>query len=173
MGHIAHRNHALDLGAGNLRDTRFMLDSGFKRVTALDSDLRTAQYAKLLKEPRLTMVCEDLHATIFPAGEFDLVNAQSILYFLDDVADLARVLEKLSRWLKPGGALCANLCGIRHEWHTRDRKRLLFLSREDAEALLSRHFDITEFLEHEFDAHGVMEKKMTHWHNFWITASKK
>src|SRR3989344_2815561 len=79
LNFVKERNSALDLGAGSLNDSKYLLEQGFKKVTAVDSDPTVLQFAKELNKPNFNCVISAFDKFDFPIEEYDLVNTQFAL----------------------------------------------------------------------------------------------
>lgn len=89
----------LDLGAGNGSVAEWLatrVPNG--NVIAADIDTRHLRDGV----PRMTVVRHDVTRDEFPTARFDLVHARLLL---GHVPDPETVLERIVRWLKPGGHL--------------------------------------------------------------------
>lgn len=81
LSHVQRRGHALDLGAGALRDTRELLRQGFNHVTAVDNEPMMAEVSREIGESRLVAVTSTFNEFDFPQDTYDLVTAQWALAF--------------------------------------------------------------------------------------------
>ena len=91
--HVSKYDNALDLGAGKCRDSRFLLNLGFKGVTAIDK----TQPEFIPSNEGFAFKQADLDDVIFD-GEFDLISAQFVLPFIADVPKLlGKVRSALSK----------------------------------------------------------------------------
>lgn len=112
--HVKEKGSALDIGGGALRDTRYLLDTGFD-VTVIDnSPLLNAEAAKLNNSKLHTSIVsfEDFD---FSKNKYDLVSAMFALNFCNPV-HFDMVFKKIKDSLKPEGIFCALLFGNRDEW---------------------------------------------------------
>ena len=97
---IPNSGDALDLGCGNGKTVRTLIDSGY-RVTGVDfSKVAIAQCRERFKGSDfvVTSVCE----LPFEDRSFDYVTAVHVLEHLDD-GSLARAAEEIRRVLRPSG----------------------------------------------------------------------
>lgn len=164
---VTHKNSALDLGAGSLRDTRFLLQEGFAHVVAVDSEPLVTQETVAEGEDRLEVVLSTFENFDFPENVFDLVNAQYSLPFTSPDS-FAEVFEKTKASLKSGGVIVCQLFGEKDGWS--DKADMTFHTLDEVRELLSGMETIT-LKEEETD--GVTsEGHAKHWHVFQITARK-
>lgn len=174
------KDEALDLGAGGLRDTKFLLDRGFN-VTALDSSPASAEAAEQLNNPSLTMIPKIIRDYKFPKNYFSLVNAQGIIFHLPQ-EKYKIILDNISNSLKPHGVLCIEFIGENDDWNTPERKKII-LTKENLD-LLKEVFEIKSLNEYEVDESEETRKmkaeykndnnyKPKHWHHIDIIAVKK
>ncbi len=168
------KGEALDIGAGNLRDTKFLLENGFE-VTAVDPSPTSIEYASKLNNASLTMIQDKIGGYTFPENHFVLVNAQSILFHLPKER-FDSVMENIRKSLRSGGVFCGDFLGTSDEWNKPESNKT-FLTKEQIEDLL-KGFDIKMLKETEKDANfaysvvqGTNETK--HWHYIKVIAIKK
>lgn len=96
---VDRRHCAVDLGAGTGKATR-PLTEYFTEVIAVEPDQRMAE--KIFgAAPRATVCVSSAEAYSQPAGTVDLVNVATALHWMD----VPRVMESVTRWLRPGGIL--------------------------------------------------------------------
>jgi len=75
---LAHKEHALDLGCGAGRDTKYLLEQGF-HVTAVDNDPHAIALLAHLPRHNLRLVQSSFQD--FAYETYDLINAQFALPF--------------------------------------------------------------------------------------------
>lgn len=180
LSYCKEKDYALDLGAGNLRDTKFLLENGFS-VTAVDISTESERLAKEIGSPKLEMFLGRLGEYSFPEDKFSLINAQGILFHVHkDRFEV--VLNNIKKTLRQGGVLCADFIGEKDDWNYEDGTKSI-LTKERL-ALLERDFEIKSFHDYEADESEeiVKEKaiyknnpdyKAKHWHHIDIIAIKK
>lgn len=162
------KEQALDLGAGTLVESAFLLDDGFKKVTAVDSSEQARIFAKKLDPKRFTLeTCSYLEFS-FQENTYDLVNALYSLPF-NGPDNFENLIEDIRVSLKPGGIFVGQLFGVRDGFNN-DGTKLVFQTREEALQLL-RGLDLIEFEEVENDGKTV-EGTAKHWHVFHFTVRK-
>ena len=162
-----HKDSALDLGAGSLRDTRFLLQEGFAHVVAVDSEPLVTQETVTEGRDRLEVILSSFENFDFPDNAFDLVNAQYSLPFTSPDS-FVEVFEKTKASLKSGGVIVFQLFGEKDGWS--DKADMTFHTLDEVRELLADMETIT-LKEEETD--GVTsEGSAKHWHVFQITARK-
>jgi tellurite methyltransferase len=162
------KDHALDAGAGALNATKYLLDVGFARVTALDSAPASQQVGKELPPEQVTFVLSRFEDFSYPANAYDLVNAEFSLPFIRR-ENFARVFAGLLGSVKPGGLFTGQLFGLNDSWNTPETG-MNFHARSEVERLL-RGFEIIE-LEEEDHPGKTKLGEPKHWHIFHILARR-
>lgn len=105
------RQAALDLGAGNLRDSKYLLSKGFARVIAVDH----------LPDSREFLVDGiELHISAIECGEiapefYDLVICCNTFFFIDSCF-VKRLFGDVLEGLRPGGIFACNVLGKEDDW---------------------------------------------------------
>lgn len=158
---------ALDLGAGEGRDTVELLRRGY-RVIAIDVEPRA--FARLLARPDL--IRPESLETI--AGRFedvdlpaaDLINASFSLPFCPPNRFPA-VWKRIVGALKPGGRFAGQLLGVRDDWATQGQNVTAF-EKNAARALL--HDLAVEHFEEEKTDSTTATGRPKHWHLFHVVA---
>lgn len=165
---------ALDIGAGSLRDTKYLLHEGFT-VVAIDPSPISAQMAQDLKNPLLTMFQDFAGAYEFPESHFSLVNAQGILFHFPK-ARFDYIIGKIKNSLQVGGVFVGNFIGEKDTWNYPGTTKTITTA-EDLKLIL-RDFTIVFMKEFESDDTPALAKikkldKPKHWHQINIIAIKK
>lgn len=159
-------NQALDLGAGALRDSRFLAKNGFQ-VTAVDGS------PLILTQPSQDNVSV-VHSTFmdydFPDNALDLVTAQWALSF-NPRQTFPALIQKIIRALKSGGIFTANIFGTDDEWN-KGQDEMTFLGNAQCQKTLEEPaLDVIYFADvHERKKPAVGNEKR--WHYFEIIARK-
>jgi SAM-dependent methyltransferase len=161
----ARNGHALDLGAGAGRDTRYLLEQGFE-VTAVDANSGSVALLSALPQSRLHVVQSSFED--FNFATYDLINAQFTLPFIPR-SHFTDVFTRLKAALSPSGVFVGQFFGVNDQWNTPDRN-MTFLTRAEALALL-RDLEIIEFSEEDADGH-VADGSPKHWHVYHILARR-
>lgn len=165
---VSMRNQALDLGAGGLKDTRYLLAQRFAHVTVVDQEPTAQTLAEKIANPSLEVVITPFDQFAFPIERYDLINAQFSLPF-NPRNTFSTMMEKLKASIAPSGIFCGQLFGTEDEWNTPTSK-LTFHTKEEAERLFAGYTLLT-FSERIRD--GVLANGTPkHWHLFHIIAKK-
>jgi tellurite methyltransferase len=168
LGYVEDKEKALDLGAGALRDTKFLIDEGFKTVIALDKSPEVAEKVRELGNSRIKSVTSSFDEYDFPKAEFDLINAQFSLPF-NQRETFEKVMERLKASLRAQGVFTGQLFGERDEWNT--GRRMTFLTEQQARVLF-KDMEVVKFEEEEGDNRATASGIPKHWHIFHIIAKK-
>jgi SAM-dependent methyltransferase len=126
---------ALDIGAGPLNDTRFLLRAGFS-VDAVDRDPHTRALAAGLRDPRFKFVHADIRDVPIEANAYSLMLAIHVLPFLPRT-DLPRIISSMVDGLCQGGILCCTFLGPDDSW-AQKRPHMAFYARSELDSLFSR-----------------------------------
>ena len=158
---------ALDVGAGSLNSTRYLLARGFT-VQAVDPDPYTAERAAGLDDPRLTVHSADIQDVPIQQQGFDLIVAIHVLHLLSKT-DLDTVVHKLISGLAVGGTLCATFVGVGDTWASMPWRAT---SLRDHEMLaLMADLSIIRYDELEYDRVNVLGQPK-HWHTLRCLARR-
>ncbi|MFC7535519.1 class I SAM-dependent methyltransferase [Actinoplanes sp. GCM10030250] len=156
---------AIDLGCGGGRETRALLEEGW-RVTAVDSEPGTE--ARLLRtiggrHAGLTVRVSGFeNVTDLPAA--DLVYAGYSLPF-QRRESFDRLWTEIRSALRPGGRLAVDIFGVNDTWA--GDPAMTFLSAPEVRALLDG-LEIEHW--YEEDAPGMAYTGPKHWHVFHVIA---
>lgn len=112
LSFVQERDSALDLGAGALNDSAYLLMEGFNHVIALDKEPVALEIANNFPEDRFRYVVESFEEFQFPEKTFDLINAQYALPFISP-DKFKEVFEKIVLALKSGGICTGQLLGTK------------------------------------------------------------
>lgn len=165
---------AVDLGAGEGRDTAELLRRGW-RVIAIDDhpdglrrlrERRDAEVASALADGRLEIRRAGFCGVELP--RCDLVNASFSLPFCHPEG-FAELWRKITAALGPGGRFAGQLFGDRDSWATiEDRTHL---NRADAIGLFEG-FVLEHFQEEDRPGQDA-QSHHKHWHVFHVVAKKR
>lgn len=156
---VKNKVKALDLGAGALVESKYLLSLGFE-VVAVDKELFRGQ----IVNGKFTFVQSAYGDYAFPVGDFDLVTAQYALPF-NGQSGFTELWEKIVSSLKPDGVFVGQLFGPRDEWNV-DETKLAFHTRAQIEALLAG-LEVLKLEEVEKDG-KLANGSPKHWHIFHI-----
>lgn len=164
---VAHKNTALDFGAGALNDSKFLLSEGFQKVIALDSVAAAHDVTDELPSDRFQYVQSSFENFNFPEKHFDLVNAQYALPFIEP-AKFNLVFENVVHSLKHGGIFVGQFFSEKDSWF--GNSDINFFSKEHVDELLSG-FGIIHLQEKEYNKNtaGGTPK---HWGEFEFIVRK-
>jgi SAM-dependent methyltransferase len=172
----AARLTALDLGAGEGRDTRELLRQGF-RVLALDPHPNAPQLiaegVAAADAERLTIVqagTESLASVLATRPEFaqaDIINASFSLPFIHP-ARFQRAWAAIRASLAPGGCFAAQFFGPEDSWASIPGRT--HHTREQVQQLLEG-LTIHQFEESKKPGHDA-EGNPKHWHVFHVVAQR-
>ena len=97
----------LDLGCGYGWHAKYAADSGAAEVVAIDrSEKMLAVAREKNSHPAIQYQLCSFEEADFPEGSFDVVIASLMIHYLPDYGDF---VEKVHRWLRPGGILVYNV----------------------------------------------------------------
>ncbi len=165
----ARKDSALDLGAGTLAGTRFLLENGFKKVSAVDSSPESKKFTQGLDSAKFELKTAAFQDLVLPSHQFDLINAEYCLpYFGPQGFEI--FINKIIAALKPDGIFTGQLFGTNDEWN-RPGTELAFQTKEQAENLFAGT-ETVEFVEEEKDR-GKVEGGQKHWHVFHFIVRKR
>lgn len=169
ISYCKQKQDALDLGAGTLIESAFLLKSGFERVVAVDNSPEVVLFAKGLGSKSLIFKEVSFRDLELGKNEYDFINAQYSLPFYGP-EDFAEFIKKVKDSLRPGGVMTGQFFGIKDGWNV-PGATLAFQTREEALEFLSG-LQIIEFEEEERDRPSV-DCAMKHWHIFNFIAQKQ
>ena len=172
LSEVKEREVALDLGSGALNDSRFLLSQGFSQVVAVDSAISELQAFELLDVSdellsHFKFINSTIEDFIFPEVEYDLVNVQFVLPFIDQ-KKLFDILEKIKKSLKAGGIFVGQFFGVRDSWG--DFLQVGVMNEEEARNNLAG-LEIIYFAEEEKNEEAAA-KAIKHWHTFNFIVKK-
>jgi SAM-dependent methyltransferase len=131
------RDAALDLGAGNLRDSRFLKRRGFKKIVAVDSSIDSRIY----ESDGIELVIEEIERYRLGRNRYDLIISCNTLFFVRK-SEIEELMQKIHAALRPNGVLACNLLGDLDPWATDPRKSAFTWSEV---ALLTQRFKVETF----------------------------
>lgn len=160
---------ALDLGAGTLQDSRYLLDNGFD-VLAVDH----VQPRRLPHNRRFAFLNCRFDQISSTHNKFDLVTAQWSLPFAGGSKARFRTLwTNIRSALVHGGVFTGQLFGNRDAWAEQRRYGdVVFHTRKEVKKLL-KELEVLHFGEVERLGREVGRARFKHWHYFNIIARKQ
>jgi len=165
---LNRKGHALDLGCGAGRDTKYLLEQGFI-VTAVDKELQAEEYIKKLPQENLTFILSKFEDFNFEKEKYDLINGQFSLPFID-LDEFNDVFNKIKYSLKLGGVFVGQLFGINDDWNKSKTTRTTFHTKEEAQKLFE-DMKLIKFIEKDYDG-TIADGTPKHWHSFHVLARK-
>ncbi|MDB5260378.1 MAG: class SAM-dependent methyltransferase [Candidatus Nomurabacteria bacterium] len=165
---VKQKNNALDLGSGALNDVRYLLSLDFKHIVAVDKTSIEKDILEHFLSPRLSYVISRFEDFTFVENNFDLINAQYSLPFIQK-KDFDKVFKEIVNSLKIGGIFTGQLFGTKDGWNT-DRLDMTFHTADEAKKLFSG-IKLIEFREEENDKPTALGEPK-HWHVFHFIAEK-
>ncbi len=172
--YVKERGIALDLGPGALSDSRYLIESGFRTVVAVNKDPPekdpvVMEVVRSLPSARYFYIVSTFDRFGFMPEMYDLVNAQFSLPF-NPAATFDRMFASLKTSLKKNGVLTGQFFGDKDSWND-GNPDMTFHTREQALALLS-DLDICKFCTHDNDGITALGHKK-HWHVFHFIARRR
>ncbi len=104
--HVTGHSAALDLGAGNLRDAKFLAKQGFKKVVAVDRESMTTKFAT----PGIEMVISPMEDYLIEPDAFNLVVACNSCFFISP-ENMRVIFNRVYQGLRHDGIFTFNLMG--------------------------------------------------------------
>ncbi|HZZ99390.1 MAG TPA: class I SAM-dependent methyltransferase [Candidatus Paceibacterota bacterium] len=167
LGFVPEKEAALDLGPGALNDSKYLLEQGFKHITAVDKNNIAGEIADALPKDRFNYVISSFKDFDFTENTFDLVNAQFALPFIEP-SEFQRVFASIKNSLKPKGVFTGQLFGINDDWNKNESMN--FHTREQVERLFA-DMKVIKLVEEEKEDQPVVGD-LKHWHIFNFISSK-
>lgn len=167
LKYVSRKDKALDIGAGGLNETKYLLDQGFQ-VTALDGEPSSAAAAKRMNNEKLHFYKANFEDFTFPTQEFDLAVALYTLQFTPR-QHFDRVVKAVLDSIKPEGIFVGNLFGEDDEWNNGENQ-VNFVNETTAKAFF-RDFNVLEWKE-EKGPQYTDTGEMKYWHIYHIIAQR-
>ena len=167
LEYVNGKEAALDLGAGALNDSRYLLKFGFKKVTAIDSE-ENLELVKEIKSKKFNFIKIRIEDYIFTENVFDLVNAQFVLPFVKK-EKMDSVILGIKKSLKTGGIFNGQFFGVNDSWC--NLLNVTVYSREEVNHFLS-NFGVISLKEEETEGQTALNGEK-HWHLFNFIVRKK
>ena len=169
LSFCVNKENALDLGSGNLIESKAILDNGFKKVIAVDNEPEVKIFVENLNDKRLDFRNDPFQKYIFPEFFFDLINAEFALPFYGK-ENFLEFFNKINSSLRNKGIFTGQFFGVKDSWN-KINSDLIFHTKKQVIDLLSI-FEIIEFSEIEKDSLSA-SGEMKHWHIFNFIVKKK
>lgn len=158
---------ALDLGAGALNDSKYLLEQGFKRVIAVDIE-ENLELSNNIDKWRFSFKKVAIENYDFLSNTFDLINAQFVLPFIPR-EKIESAIDNIKHSLKNDGIFVGQFFGINDDW--KNKPGVCIYTKQKIEELLF-NLDIVYFREEEKDGKTAMGKEK-HWHIFNFITKKR
>ena len=157
---------ALDVGPGDLSNTRYLLDRGFA-VDVVDRNPAVADRAAALDHPGLRPFSTDIRRFPIERKRYDIVVALSVMKALP-VPAIVSILAAAQAGLADAGVLCCTFLGNRDSWARRGPPGTAF-TRAECRLLVSGWTDV-RLEEIEFDGRDRCGAEK-HWHWYALLLS--
>lgn len=153
--HVEGRRRAIDLGAGAMSDSRYLLDVGFATVTAVDASPASIPYAEELRRdhglrPRFEFKNQRFSEFEFEPESADLVHAHFSLPYHGAVG-FAELMDAVTESVRLNGVFSAILFGNDDGWKEK-KPDLAFVTRGEIDAML-KDFELILCKEMRVEAH--------------------
>ena len=168
LGSVRHKGKALDIGAGALNETRYLLGQGFE-VTAVDSEPVSAEVAARIQDEKLHFEAVSYEDFKFRKDSYDLAAALYALPFTPP-EHFKAVVQKLLGSIKTGGVFVGQFFGPDDEWND-GSSRINFVSGSDVKDMF-KPFEILSF-EEEKGPGTTATGGTKYWHIFHVIAKKR
>ena len=165
---VVERRHALDLGAGSLKDSKFMLSMGFRKVTAVDADPGVRKYRNKVPVSQLTIKVTPFEQLKLKPTTYDFISAQYSLPFITP-PNLPNLIDQIINSLNPCGIFCAQFFGPEDGWN-KPENNMSFVTKAELKKLLKPLQTI--LFEEEFLDAKTIDGQPKHWHLFHVIAIK-
>ncbi|MBP7006975.1 MAG: class I SAM-dependent methyltransferase [Candidatus Pacebacteria bacterium] len=170
---LKSKETALDLGSGNFIECKFLVQSGFKKIIAIDSAPEAKEYTKNLSK-KIFFKNISFNKYNYPKNSFDLINSQFSLHLYGQKG-FPVFIKRIINSLKPGGIFVGQFLGVKDSWNkdlssATHRAKYVFHTKKEALELLSS-LKIIKFTEEDKDGKTILGAKK-HWHVFYFIAKK-
>lgn len=159
--YVKDKKTSLDLGAGALNDSKYLLELGFKEVIAVDIEGDSNLISDISKKYKDAFIFEKIKIEdySFLENNFNLINAQFVLSFIKKER-IVKVFDDIKKSLRNEGIFVGQFFGLKDSWS--GRKNISTYSEEDVRQFL-RDFEILYLEEEEKDGSTAMGVQK-HWH---------
>ncbi len=160
---------AIDIGAGSLRNSLYLLDNGFT-VTAIDKNPSILTEATRLNSDRLTAIESVYGAHDFGVSKYNLAVASYSLPFCRPEY-FARVWKNITNSLKPGAIFSGEFFGPNNYSYPNDQ--MTFHTEEQVREIFANDYEIISLRNWERDKIHIISGDNLHWHTIDVIARKK
>src|SRR3989344_1994756 len=168
MRFVEKKDNALDLGAGALKDSKYLVKAGFKKVFAVDQENPPTDVLKQIVGQHFVSIISKFDQFEFVPNKYNLINAQYSLPFISP-ALFTKVWNNIKNSLAPGGVFTAQFFGDLDEW-SNSNPTMTFHPKKQVEQLLT-DLEVLEFTEEEKDGQTA-DGSPKHWHIFHVIAKR-
>lgn len=168
LQYVTNKGIALDLGAGSMNDSKYLLSQKFEHVIAMDSDPEAVDFTREIASERFEFAHETFQSFYFQENFYDLINAQYALPFLPQ-NEFQIVFSKILSALKQSGVFCGQLFGVKDTWNKEGS--MMNFHTEDSIRNLFSGFQIIKLIEEEKDGKTALGNDK-HWHVFHFIVKK-
>jgi tellurite methyltransferase len=168
LGYTNTVGSALDMGAGDLTDSLFLVSKGYN-VTALDNSPSSKQIFEQLDSKSFIYIDKKFDEFEYQPNKYDLITAQFALPF-NRPETFDTMFNSLKNSLKHKGFFVGHFFGVNDEWNVPNAS-MTFHSSLQVERLLST-MTILKLSEEEKDGKTATGTQK-HWHIFHVIAQKK
>ncbi|OGI60031.1 hypothetical protein A2641_02550 [Candidatus Nomurabacteria bacterium RIFCSPHIGHO2_01_FULL_37_25] len=163
-----NKKNALDLGAGTLIESKFLIKKGFKNVIAIDNAPEVKEFVNNFNNKKLILKNISFQKYNFPKKRFDLINAQFSLPFYGK-KDFNSFIKKVKNSLVIKGIFVGQFFGKKDSWND-GKKEIAFHTKNQVHKLLS-NMKILKFAEKEKEG-KTASGNLKHWHIFYFIAQR-
>lgn len=165
--YIQAREAALDLGAGNLRDAKFLrYAAGFARVVAVDH----SEASLMFSTEGVELHIQSIETYEVEASTFDFVISCNTLFFLPE-ASVEKVFRSVFSGLRTGGVFACNVLGPKDDWVLQGAPVSSF-RRSDIRRLC-KDFAVIDANPVHFDQPSpTLGRPPKHWHQWCLVLRK-
>ncbi|HPT08200.1 MAG TPA: class I SAM-dependent methyltransferase [bacterium] len=166
LKYVKDKEVALDLGAGALNESKYLLEHGFKKVIAIDNEENLELISKINNKNFIfkKTAIEDYN---FSENKFNLINAQFVLPFIKK-EKINEVVSNIKNSLKNNGIFVGQFFGKNDSWS--NATGICVYTEKEIKKFLT-NLDIIYFQEEEKDGQTAMDGEK-HWHIFHFIAKK-
>lgn len=164
MTFVTQKEESLDLGAGGLKDSKYLLSHGFKKVTAVDSETIGAEILLEFLQDNFEYIHLRFEKLAFPTKKYNIITAQYSLPFTSPQT-FPSIWNNIKSSLSDSGIFTGQLFGINDEWN-KPGTEMTFHTKEQIIDLLEG-MEIIELREEETDRQ-LADGTKKHWHIFHL-----
>lgn len=163
---VENKNLALDIGAGALNDTKYLLKNGFN-VDAVDIENVVLDFSKEIKNNKLKINILPIQEFNLGFEKYDIIVANFVLPFVKS-QEIKPLMQRVFNSLKINGIFCGVFFG-QNDFY-KNNKNIIFNSKEQINELL-RGNEKLYFAEIEKERLNC-NKELEHYHTFEFISRK-